>query len=62
MIFRTLRALEARLADIPEDELDFEVRRIIGRESRLAWKSRRAVAGRNNDDERHGDRGDEVTK
>jgi primosomal replication protein N'' len=40
MIFRVLRSLEARLELIPEHELDAQVRRIIGRESRLAWKSR----------------------
>lgn len=40
MIFRTLRNVEERLRAIPEEELDAEVRRIIGRESRLAWKSR----------------------
>lgn len=40
VIFRTLRSLEDKLSEIPEDELDAEVRRIIGRESRLAWKSR----------------------
>jgi primosomal replication protein N'' len=38
--FRVLRAIEDKLAAIPEQELDAEIRRIIGRESRLAWKSR----------------------
>lgn len=39
-IFRLLRAVEARLAELPEAELGEEIKRIMGRESRLAWKSR----------------------
>jgi primosomal replication protein N'' len=38
--FRALRLAGAWLGGIPEVELDGEVRRILGRESRLAWKSR----------------------
>ena len=45
--FRVLRGIEAKLAAIPDNELDAEVRRIIGRESRLAWKSR--IEGREPD-------------
>lgn len=40
MIFRRLRTIEVALAALPANELDGEVRRIIGRESRLAWKGR----------------------
>lgn len=40
IVFRALRAAEAKLAEVPIDELDREVRRIVGREARLAWKSR----------------------
>lgn len=39
-ILRTLRSVRARLLEIPEEALDGEVRRIVGREARLGWKSR----------------------
>ncbi len=38
--FRVLRSVAPALAGLREAELDGEVRRIIGRESRLAWKAR----------------------
>src|SRR4249920_1942930 len=38
--FRVLRSVAPALAALPESELDGEVRRIVGRESRLAWKAR----------------------
>jgi hypothetical protein len=40
VVFRALRGAEHKLLNLPADHLDREVRRIIGRESRLAWKSR----------------------
>lgn len=39
-IFRTLRAKEGALLQIPADDLETEVRRMIEREARLAWKAR----------------------
>jgi primosomal replication protein N'' len=39
-VLAVLRGVEAALHDLPERDLEAEVRRIIGRESRLAWKTR----------------------
>jgi hypothetical protein len=38
-VLRGLRAAEAPLGQLPERELEAEVRRILGREARLAWKT-----------------------
>lgn len=39
-VLKQLRGVAAKLMDLPEEALDGEVRRILGRESRLAWKAR----------------------
>lgn len=39
-VFRLLRNVAAKLKEIPAADLDDEVRRILGRESRQAWKAR----------------------
>jgi len=39
-VFAVLRTVAPTLSQLPEDQLDAEVRRTIARESRLAWKSR----------------------
>ena len=43
-LFRILRAVAPALSALPEAELDDEVRRLLGRESRLAWKTRLETA------------------
>lgn len=39
-VFSVLRSIENQLSGIPENELEEEVRRVISREARLAWKAR----------------------
>jgi len=43
-LFRILRTAAPALSALPEADLDGEVRRILGRESRLAWKTRLEIA------------------
>jgi len=43
-VFRILRTVAPVLSALPEAELDGEVRRVLGRESRLAWKARLETA------------------
>ncbi len=43
-VFRILRTVAPALAALPEAGLDGEVRRLLGRESRLAWKMRLETA------------------
>lgn len=40
MVFKTMRKAQKVLDALPPSEIDREIRRIIGREARLAWKER----------------------
>jgi primosomal replication protein N'' len=40
LVFRILREKNAELSEVPSLDLEAEIRRIINREARLAWKSR----------------------